>query len=94
MATPSQIQAILSQRQPLADRLEQVELHLTTLEGRLRDLEHHRKELVAKVEDPQVRERLQSLNLTNREKDVVAGKGSLGKVKVSVSLNTLNIGVR
>lgn len=93
MATPSQIQAILAQRQPLADRLEQVELHLTTLEGRLRDLEHHRKELVAKVEDPQVRERLQSLNLTNLEKDVVAGKASLVKLKVRFSRNTLNIGV-
>ena len=94
MSKAKEIQSIIAQRQPLADKLEDIESRLKSLYNSLQELERGRQQQLENWSDNSTTQsKLKTLNFTNIEPKVLEGLESLRRLQGRFSRNTLNIGV-
>ncbi|MEA5537837.1 dynamin family protein [Limnoraphis robusta Tam1] len=94
MSKAKEIQSIIAQRQPLADKLEDIESRLKSLYNSLQELERGRQQQLKNWSDNSTTQsKLKTLNFTNIGPKVLDGLESLRRLQGRFSRNTLNIGV-
>jgi len=89
----AQIAQIIQQRQPLVQHIEQVESNLKALASALQQLDKQKSQLLQKVNDDSVAQKLEDLNFWRLISDINAEIGALSKLKIRFGRKTLNIGV-
>ena len=94
MSKAEEIQSIIAQRQPLADKLEDIESRLKSLYNSLQDLERGRQQQLKNWSDNSTTQsKLKTLNFTDIGPKVLEGLESLRRLQGRFSRKTLNIGV-
>jgi hypothetical protein len=93
MNRAKQIANIIEKRQPLASKIEQVTENLNNLTSALNYLENYRQQLLEKVDEPSLNGRLQEIDVSKAQQDILSELQALAKLKTRFSRNTLNIGV-
>lgn len=102
----ARIASIIEKRRPLVQKIESVEANLNNLASALRKLEEHRNELMTRVDDPNIRERLKEINFSTIQPSISTeinfftiqpsipkALEALAKLRVRFSRDRLNIGV-
>lgn len=87
------ITSIIDKRRPLAQKIERVEANLKSLSLALRNLDHHRHDLLTRVDDSNITTLLQEIDLAKIQSSIDDELKALGKLKVRFCRDTLNIGV-
>ncbi len=87
------IASIIDKRRPLAQKIESVEANLKSLSSALRNLDHHRHDLLKGGNDSNVTRGLQEIDLAKIQSIIAAELEALGKLKMRFCRDTLNIGV-
>jgi len=87
------IASIIEKRRPLAQKIERVEANLNSLSSALRNLDDRRHNLLTRVDDSNVTTRLEEIDLAKIQSNIAAELEALGKLKVRLCRDTLNIGV-
>jgi GTPase Era involved in 16S rRNA processing len=94
MSKAQEIQAIVAQRQPLAQKLGEIDTHLENLYNSIHQLEQQRQQqLTHWAEDSSTESKLQQLSFLNLRDRIQQGLASLHPLQKRFSRNTLNIGV-
>ncbi|HEY9849776.1 MAG TPA: hypothetical protein V6D28_09980 [Leptolyngbyaceae cyanobacterium] len=93
MPRPQQIDRIIQQRQPLAQKITKVEAQLNQLSTLLSELQTYCLSLLTQLPDPVAIAQLQQIDLVNLNKLIVTELKTLSKLKTRFSRPTLNIGV-
>jgi hypothetical protein len=93
MTRSDRIASIIKQRRPIAQKVADVEANLKYLSAALRNLEDHRNILLKQVDDFNVIGRLQEVDLTRIQLNIIAELEALSKLKARFCRDTLNIGV-
>ena len=88
-----QISSIIDQRRPLAHKTKAVEENLRSLVSKLGHIEQYKDELLAKVDDQNVRGRLQEIDCSTIQRNIETELLALTKLRGRFERNTLNIGV-
>ncbi|MGQ4650261.1 hypothetical protein [Lyngbya aestuarii] len=89
----ARIAGIIEKRRPLAQKIASVEAVLLSLTKALRHLEEHRNQLLAKLENQTATGRLQEIDFLTISFSIAAELEALGKLRVRLARNTLNLGV-
>ena len=93
MKRTEQISSILSQRRPLAEQIQTVEVNLQNLAVTLQHLDECRRTLLSKLEDSPACGSLREIDFTTVQDEIKREAQALDKLKARFSRNTLNIGV-
>jgi hypothetical protein len=93
MTRSDRIASIIKQRRPIAQKVADVEANLKYLSAALRNLEDHRNILLKQVDDFNVIGRLQEVDLTRIQLNIIAELEALSKLKARFCRDTLNVGV-
>lgn len=89
----ARIASIIEKRRPLAQKIEGVEANLKSLASALRNLEDNRNQLLARVDDANVKGQLKEIDFSTIQLSIATELEALGKLRVRFSRDTLNIGV-
>lgn len=93
MSKTAKITNIIENRQPLANKIEEVKENLNNLSSTLSYLENYRQQLIGRVDEPSITGRLKEIDLSKIQHDILFELQALGKLKIRFSRGTLNIGV-
>lgn len=95
MSKAEQIESIITQRHPIARKIEDVESHLRKLRDSIQNLEENRLQQLRyySSEDSEIQSKLNRINLTKFRESFSKELESLRYLKARFSRNTLNIGV-
>ncbi|MFM6196917.1 MAG: hypothetical protein ACKPEN_20725, partial [Planktothrix sp.] len=93
MDKSKRIATIIKQRQPLAEKIEQVTENLQTLFKMLSQVESYQRQVISKVDDPQIRGQIKEIDCSEIQLNIVSEIEALTKLKNRFSRDTLNIGV-
>ena len=88
-----QITKIIEKRRPLAEKIETVENNLKNLSDALVALEKQRDQLIDKVDDPAIADKLGKIDYSDLKRTIEIELNALASLKSRFSRNTLNIGV-
>jgi len=88
-----QIASIVEKRRPLAEKIAAAVANLDKLSQALRDLEAHRQQILTQVDDVNSWGRLQEIDISSIQSNIVAELQALAQLKQRFARNTLNIGV-
>ncbi len=81
MNRAKQIANIIEKRQPLASKIEQVTENLNNLTSALNYLENYRQQLLEKVDEPSLNGRLQEIDVSKAQQDILSELQALAKLK-------------
>lgn len=93
MDKSTRIATIIKQRQPLAEKIEQVTENLQTLLKVLSQVESYQRQVIGKVDDPQIIGQIKEIDSSEIQLNIVSEIEALTKLKNRFSRSTLNIGV-
>jgi len=93
MNKTAQIANIIEKRQPLVEKISEVNKNLNSLTLTLSAIDAYREQLLEKVDDPIIIERLQEIDFSKIYLNIKSELFTLDKLKIRFSRRTLNIGV-
>ncbi|AFZ31156.1 hypothetical protein Glo7428_2655 [Gloeocapsa sp. PCC 7428] len=88
-----EIASIVEKRRPLADKIATTAANLETLSQTLQNLEAHRQDILAQVDDVNSWGRLQEIDLASIQNNIAVELRALARLQQRFARNTLNIGV-
>lgn len=89
----AKISRIIDQRRPLAEKIKAVEENLHFLVTKLGQIEQYKDQLLSKVDDQNVKGRLQEIDGSSIQRKIESELLALSKLRGRFERNTLNIGV-
>ncbi len=84
---------IIEKRRPLSRKIEGVEANLKELLSALNEIESHRSTLLTRIDDPNIRGRLDDVDFLKIQLNINEELKALAKLRIRFSRDTLNIGV-